>query len=155
MSTWSNDTNSKQVTPGWNIPLHAVTVSLIISSLLACINLGSSTALNAINSCGSVSILTSYIVTIGCLLAKRLRGEPLPERRWSLGRYGIYLNIISLLFCLPLWFFSFWPLATPVTPASMNWSSTIWGGVLIFAIIYYVFRARHRYTGPVFQVKRE
>ncbi|KAJ9613052.1 hypothetical protein H2200_002993 [Cladophialophora chaetospira] len=144
-----------KVTPGWNIPLQAVSVSLVISSLLACINLGSTAALNAINSCGSVSILTSYIITIGCLLAKRLRGEPLPPRRWSLGKYGIYLNVISVLFLLPLWFFSFWPLGTPVTPESMNWSLTIFGGVLILAMIYYVLRARHNYTGPVVQVKRE
>lgn len=126
-----------------------------MTSLLACINLGSSTALNAINSCGSVSILTSYIITIGCVLAKRFRGEELPPRRWSLGRLGMPLNIISIIFLIPLWFFSFWPLATPVTAPNMNWSSTMFGGVLILAMLYYAFRARHQYTGPVMQVKRE
>lgn len=143
------------MTPGWNIPLQSVGVSLVVTSLLACINLGSSTALNAINSCGSVSILTSYIITIGCVLAKRLKGEQLPPRRWSLGKFGLYLNCISIVFLLPLWFFSFWPLGVPVTAPTMNWSSTMFGGVLILAMLYYVFRARHQYTGPVMQVKRE
>ena len=148
-------TNTKKVTPGWNVPLQAVGVSLIVASAIACINIGSTTALNAINSCGSVSISTSYIITIGCLVLKRMRGEALPARRWSLGKFGMVINVVSILFLLPLWFFSFWPLGKPVTPVSMNWSSTMWGGSLILSAIYYVFRARHRYTGPVVQVKRE
>ncbi|RMZ86388.1 hypothetical protein DV736_g6386, partial [Chaetothyriales sp. CBS 134916] len=144
-----------KVTPGWNIPLHAVGVSLVVASAIACINIGSTTALNAINSCGSVSIQTSYIITIGCLVNKRLRGEPLPPRRWSLGKYGLYINIASILFLLPLWFFSFWPLAIPVDAETMNWASTMFGGVLILAMFYYVIRARNVYKGPVVQMKRE
>ncbi|KAK5046045.1 hypothetical protein LTR84_008502 [Exophiala bonariae] len=144
-----------QVSPGWNIPLRAVSVSVVVTSLLACINLGSSVALNAINSLGGVSILTSYYITIGCLVWRRLKGPPLPPRRWSLGRYGLIVNIAALLFLTPLWFFAFWPLATPVTAETMNWSSTMFGGTLIFAMIYYVVKARHEYTGPVLQVKRD
>lgn len=104
-----------QVTPGWNIPLHAISVSVVISSLLSLINIGSYVALNAINSLGVVSLLFSYTVTICCLIWRRLYGAPLPARRWSLGRYGLAVNIISLAFVLPLLFFAFWPLATPVT----------------------------------------
>ncbi|EXJ56541.1 hypothetical protein A1O7_06885 [Cladophialophora yegresii CBS 114405] len=144
-----------QVTPGWNIPLHAVFVSLIVSSLLACINLGSSVALNAINSLGGVSILTSYFITISCLIYRRLTGPPLPHRRWSLGKYGLWINIAALLYLMPLWFFAFWPLATPVTAANMNWSSTMFGGVMIIAALYYYFKARHVYVGPVVFVKRD
>lgn len=83
------------VSPGWNIPLRAVLVSFVITSLLACINLGSTTALNAINSLGGVSVLSSYFVTIACLIWRRLYGEPLPPRRWSLGRFGLWINIVS------------------------------------------------------------
>ena len=143
------------MTPGWNIPLRAVCVSVVVSSLLACINLGSSTALNAINSLGGVSILSSYFITISCLVWRRLRGRPLPPRRWSLGRFGLYINIASLLFLAPVWFFAFWPLATPATAATMNWSSTMFGGTILFALVYYAFRARFQYVGPVLQVKRD
>ena len=142
------------VTPGWNIPLHAVCVSLVVSSLLACINLGSTVALNAINSLGGVSILSSYYVSIGSLVWRRLYGDPLPPRRWSLGKYGLAINIASLLFLTPLWFFAFWPLATPVTAATMQWSSVMFVGTIVFAVGYYVTVARHHYTGPVVQVKR-
>jgi amino acid transporter len=130
-------------------------VSLVVSSLLSLINIGSSTALNAINSLGGVSILTSYFITISCLIWRRLAGPPLPPRRWSLGRYGLAINIAALLFLLPLWFFAFWPLATPVTAMNMNWSSTMFGGLIMLALVYYYFVARHVYVGPVMNMKRD
>ena len=144
-----------QISPGWNIPLNAVCISILITSLLSCINLGSYVALNAINSLGGVSILTSYYITISCLIYRRLKGPPLPARRWSLGKWGLPINIASLLFLTPLWFFAFWPLTTPVTAEFMNWSSTMFGGCIIFALIYYYCKARYVYTGPVVLVKRQ
>lgn len=59
------------VPPGWNIPLRAVFVSVVISSLLSLVNIGSTVALNAINSLGVVSLLFSYTVTIGYVLVER------------------------------------------------------------------------------------
>ena len=151
----ANPTNFIQVPPGWNIPLRSVVVSFVVSSLLACINLGSTTALNAINSLGSVSVLTSYLITISCLIWRRTRGARLPARRWSLGRFGLAINITAILFLLPLWFFSFWPLARPVTAASMNWSSVMFVGTILFAFVWYVVRGRHEYSGPVVHIKRD
>jgi choline transport protein len=52
------------VPDNWNIPLNAVLVSVVISTLLSMINIGSYVALNAINSLGVVSLLFSYTVTI-------------------------------------------------------------------------------------------
>lgn len=143
------------VQPGWNIPLRAVLVSFIVVSLLACINLGSTTALRSISSLGGVAILSSYLVTIGCLIWRRLCGAPLPPRRWSLGKFGLAINIGAFLFICPLWFFAFWPLAAAVTLQTMNWSSVIFFGVLFIATVYYIFRARFEYTGPVALMRRE
>ena len=44
-------------------------VSLVISGLLALINIGSAAALNAINGLGAVGVISSYYVTIACLPA--------------------------------------------------------------------------------------
>lgn len=145
-----------KVTPGWDIPLRAVCVCIVVTALLSCINLGSSVALNAINSLGGVSILASYYISISCMIYRRIKGPELPPRRWSLGKYGLLVNIASLLFLTPVWFFVLWPLATPVTPMNMNWASTMFGGVIIIALSYYFFKARHgQYVGPVVNVKRE
>jgi len=83
-----------------------------------------------------------------------MRKEPLPARRWTLGRYGIFVNIGAVLFLLVVWVFVFFPLQTPVTPSTMNWNVLIFGSVMIFAVIYYLFVGKSTYTPPVELIKR-
>ncbi|PGH00160.1 hypothetical protein AJ80_09213 [Polytolypa hystricis UAMH7299] len=143
------------VTPGWNIPLHAVIVSLVITTLLSLINIGSEAALNAIITLALSSLMSSYMISITCVLIKRVRGEVLPPRRWSLGRYGMLINILALCFLAPMFVFVFFPLATPVDLTTMNWACVIYGGVIIIATVYYAFVGRFTYVPPVALVKRE
>jgi choline transport protein len=138
-----------------HIPLRAVIVSMIVTFTVSLINIGSATALNAIISLVVVSLLSSYYITISCLVWRRLKGEPLPERRWSLGKYGLAINITSLFFLTPIWFFAFWPAATPVKPDTMNWAVVMYGGMIIWSLVYYAIWARHSYVGPVTIVKRD
>ncbi|PIG69434.1 amino acid permease [Aspergillus arachidicola] len=143
------------VTPGWNIPLNAVMVSLMVTVLLSLINIGSTTALLAIVTLTIGSLMSSYVITIGCLLLKRIRGEPLPPRRWSLGRFGMAINIGALCFLVPVFVFAFFPLTSTVDRESMNWCVVMYGGIMIIAILYYIFRGRHVYIPPVALVKRD
>lgn len=144
----------RKVSPGWNIPLPALLVSLCVSVLLSLINIGSSVALNAITSLGAIAVLISYFLTISCVVYRRLWGAPLPPHRWTLGKWGIVINIGSLLFLTPLIFFLTWPLAQPVVASNMNWSSVMLVGVLIIAMIFYAVEGRHKYAGPVVHVNR-
>ncbi len=118
------------------------------------INIGSTAALNAIASLGVVALLNSYFITICCLVWRRLRGEPLPPRRWSLGRYGLTINIFSLLFLTPIYFFALWPLSIPVAPSSMNWAVLMYGSIVIWSMVYYFIWGKHTYVGPVTITKR-
>lgn len=133
-----------KVQPNRNIPVNAIIVSALVPSMLSLINLGmppdkphtyipgirlsqlmlttagSYTALNAFNSLGTISILFSYNITIGCLIWRRLFGTSLPHRRWSLGpRMGLMVNVFALGFTTPMLFFYTWPLYYPVTTNSM------------------------------------
>ena len=144
-----------KVSPHWNVPVPGIIVSLTISALLSLINIGSSVALNAITSLGAVATLISYYLTIGCLIHRRLFGAPLPDRRWSLGKLGIAVNVGALVILTPLIFFLTWPLTTPVTAETMNWSSVMLVGVFVIATAYYVVKGRKEYVGPVVYVKRD
>lgn len=144
-----------RVTPGWNIPLNAVIVSLLVTICLSLINIGSTAALNAILSLTTASLLTSYMIIISCVLLKRIRGQPLPPRRWSLGRYGGLVNVLGLCFLAPIYVFSFFPAATPVTATTMNWSIVMYAGMILFSTSYYVTFGRHTYTPPVTLVRRD
>ncbi|KAL8834566.1 MAG: hypothetical protein Q9170_003694 [Blastenia crenularia] len=146
---------NEQVKPGWNIPLNALWVSFGFGIVIALINLGSSVALNAVVSLTISALISSYIVSIGCLLSKRLRGEPLPPSRFSLGRWGMAINITALIFLVPLFFFLFFPTATPVDPQTMNWNVVMFGGITVFATVYYVLVGRKVYRPPVLIQNRD
>jgi choline transport protein len=137
---------------------------------LSLINIGSTVAFNAIGSLAVSAILGTYIISFTVLILRRLRGGPLPARRWTLGRYGIFINIGAVLFLLVVWVFVFFPLQTPVTPSTMNWNGlfsknapeahtnlrtvVMFGGTMIFAVVYYIFVGKNTYTAPVELVKR-
>lgn len=144
-----------KVNRGWNIPLNALLVSLGFGIVIALINLGSSVALNAIVSLTMSALISSYIVSIGCLISKRLRGEPLPPSRFSLGKYGMAVNVLALVFLFPFFIFVFFPTATPVDAKTMNWNISMFGGITILATIYYVLGARNVYRPPVLIQNRD
>jgi amino acid transporter len=102
---------------------------------------------------GTNALLTTYIISITCVVIRRLRGQPLPERRWSLGRAGLYVNVTALAFLICIWVFLFFPVATPVTLSTMNWNVLINGGVTVLALAYYILHGKRVYTGPVALVK--
>lgn len=67
-------------------------------ALLCLIQLGSTVAFNIIVSLSVLGLLSTYMISIGCVLLKRIRGEPLPPARWSLGRYGLAINAFAVLY---------------------------------------------------------
>ncbi|ORX97502.1 amino acid permease-domain-containing protein [Clohesyomyces aquaticus] len=144
-----------KVHPRWTIPLNAILVSLVVNLLLPLINIGSTAALNAIFSLSGVSILCSYILCIGSILIKRLRNEPLPPCGWSLGRYGIFINIVALCYLVPVALFQFFPPIIPVAAVSMNWGCLLFGSMIIFSTTYYVIYGRKTYIPPVMRIRRD
>ncbi|KAK4952394.1 hypothetical protein LTR10_009200 [Elasticomyces elasticus] len=149
------------VPPTWSIPINAIMVSLGICTLLALINIGSATALNAVLALGTGSILASYLICISCVALKRLRGEVLPPRQWydfipamSLGRWGLSINIAAICWLLPIFVFIQFPSVTPTPAASMNFSSLLIGSVVILATVYYVVFGRKVYISPRQRVHR-
>src|ERR1700712_3760366 len=122
-------------------------VSLVVALLISLINIGSSTALNAIFSLATGSIITSYWITIFCVLIRRMRG-PLPYSRFSLGKWGVVINAAALLYLAPLYVFAFFPSNPHPTAQTMNWGIVMYGGVAIFAAIYYVLWGRKAFSPP-------
>jgi len=62
-----------RVPPGYDIPVNGVIVSALIACMLHCINIGSAIAFNIILSIGAISLLTSYMVSVGCITWRRLK----------------------------------------------------------------------------------
>jgi len=47
---------------------------------------------------------------------------------------------------------STWPNFYPVTAVNMNYSTVVLAGWVAFGAIYYVFRGRHKYVGPLIEL---
>lgn len=117
------------VHPKREIPQNAILLTCIITTLLALINIGSTTAFNAIISLQVVALMATYTVSITCVLCRRfMHPELVPKGRWSLGRWGIPVNIVGLAYVFFTFFWAFWPNEVPVTVESFNWS------VLVFVL---------------------
>ncbi|KAK5681067.1 hypothetical protein LTS10_006827 [Elasticomyces elasticus] len=161
----------------WEIPLNALLVCLGVSLVLSAINFGSTGALNAILNVSNAALIFSYIVSIGCVRLKRLRGEPLLPRRWSLGKWGAPLNNVALLWLLVGFVFSFFPISPYMgDPAwwaeDFNWqalsieciastankstrSIVIFSTICMLALVYFACGGSKRYVAPLALVKTE
>lgn len=129
-------------------------MTLTFVFLLSLINLGSTVAFTQVASLGVASMVTTYFISISCVTLKRVRGEPLLPSKFNLGKWGLFINVTALLFLLFLWVFCFFPVNPHPTVVDMNWASLGYGGILIFAVIYYFLRGRHVYVGPVEYVRK-
>lgn len=132
-----------------NVPENAVYLTSILCAILALINIGSTLAFNIIVSISVLGLLSTYMISIGCVLWKRLSPQPLPPARWSLGRYGIAINAFALLYSAFIIVFACFPTGLPVDAASANWAPLVWVLVMVLAVIAYVLHGQQHYTAPV------
>ncbi|CEO59596.1 hypothetical protein PMG11_04268 [Penicillium brasilianum] len=149
-SKWISKIDSKR-----QIPVNAIILSCTLSCLVSLINIGSSTAFNAIISLNTAALMFTYTISISCVIYRKIwYPETLPVRRWDLGRFGLPINIIGLVYCVFAMFWSFWPTELPITTDNFNWSVAIFVGVFIISLVMYVLKGRKEYHGPVVQVKQ-
>ncbi|KAK3673377.1 hypothetical protein LTR78_006610 [Recurvomyces mirabilis] len=142
-----------KVDPKRSIPVNANLFSCVLSAILALIYIGSPVAFYAITSLNTVSLLQCYVFAIGCVLWRRIKHpETLPPARFSLGRFGVPVNIAAVVYSAWSCFWCFWPQSTPVDAGGFNWASPLYILALIVSALYYL-KARHRYEGPVVAVE--
>ncbi|KAH8660379.1 amino acid/polyamine transporter I [Xylariales sp. PMI_506] len=142
------------VPSGRDVPINAIITTLIFSTLLSLVNLGSATALNSFTSLATTALLSSYMCSTSCILWRRLTNQPLLPSQFSLGKWGVFINIISLILMAFFFVFVLFPPAPDPTAATMNWNLPIYAGVMSISVIFYFVRGRHTYIGPVEYVRK-
>lgn len=143
-----------RVHPKWHVPVNSVIFTCIFTVVMSLINIVSSTAFGAMLSLGATALMATYIISISCVVHARMRSEPLPPARWSLGRFGMGVNIAALIYSCWAFFWSFWPNQYHVVPTNMNFAVVLFVGLLGLSLILYFTHARKVYEGPVAKVKR-
>jgi choline transport protein len=137
----------------WNVPLNSIYITSIIAGIFALIQLGSTYGFNIIVSLILLALLSTYMISIGCVLGKRLLKEDLPPARWSLGRLGLPINAFAFCYCVFVIIFSCFPSQLPVTLDTANWAPAVWAGVILISIVVYLLYGRKNYTPPVIFVE--
>lgn len=137
------------------LPVNAMVTSLAILIILSLLNFGGSEVFNSIIGLMTGAVGLTYALSIACVLWRRLYGEPLPPARWSLGRYGVPINIIALLYEIFSCIISFSPLVSKPDAKMMNWRIAMFGGAAVICIVNYYVYARRVYRGPVVHVVKE
>jgi choline transport protein len=109
------------VVDGVPLPLNAILGSMLFVLILALLALGGDQVLNSIVGLMNGAVGLTYVLSIGCVLWRRCFGESLPPARWSLGKLGIPLNIIAVVYQSYTTIISFFPLFAEATAANFNW----------------------------------
>jgi choline transport protein len=125
----------------------------VVCCLLALIYIGSTTAFSALISLPLITLYISYMIPIAFLLLRKVRGQHPQYGPFKLGRWGIPINLYSVLYIL--YVLSFVPLPTilPVTALNMNYAGPLALAVIILALMDWFLSGRFRFEIPV--LKRE
>lgn len=124
-------------------------------ALLCLINVGSSTALGAIISIGTAAIVISYTIPIILLIRKRLYHEHIPFGPWSLGRFGLAVNMYGAFFGIFISVFALFPTTIPVTVQNMNYAGPVMIALVLIAGLDWFIRGKDVFKGPLKEMIEE
>ncbi|TPX11722.1 uncharacterized protein E0L32_007459 [Thyridium curvatum] len=134
------------VDPALQVPVNAVYLTAIISSLITLLVFGPTTVLNGVFGASAVCFFFSYGLPIWLLMWRGRKS--LPERRYfNLGRLGFPLNFLTLCWQLLSVVFLCFPLYQPVTASNMNWASAAAiVGFVVFGFNWFLYAKKHYRT---------
>ena len=137
-----------QVHPRLKIPLRSLALVTILSCLLHIINIGSTTAFNAILSLTTLALYISYLVPISLILLRKLQGRLPAYGPFRLGRWGIPINLFAILYGLLIVIWLPFPPRLPVTASNMNYAGPVMLGVIIIALVDWTISGHKRFSVP-------
>lgn len=116
---------------------------------LSFIYIGSSTAFNAITSLVAVGLHVSYLLPITFFMLRKIRGPPVQFGPFQLGKWGIAVNVFSLIYLVFVITWMPFPTELPVTGSNMNYAGPILLAVIIGAIADWFITGHKRFDFPV------
>jgi choline transport protein len=131
------------------MPLNALALMCVIAWILSCIYIGSTTAFNAIISLTSLGLHVSYILPILFIMLRKIRGPPVAFGPFKLGKWGVPINMFSLVYLLFVIIWMPFPTELPVTGSNMNYAGPILLAVIIGAVVDWCISGRTRFEFPV------
>ncbi|KAI9792516.1 MAG: hypothetical protein M1816_002036 [Peltula sp. TS41687] len=134
-------------------PVNAVWFNSAIGLCLICLIFTGPLAISAIFSIGAVANYVAFSIPIFIrtfLVRNRFRRGP-----WHLGRFGIPIGVVSCAYvavmvpilCLPSL------TGSALEAKTMNWTAVVYGGPMLFALVWWVLSAHKWFKGPKVNVE--
>ncbi|KAI4219582.1 MAG: hypothetical protein L6R36_008221 [Xanthoria steineri] len=139
----------------YRIPVRSIVLITFIACLLGLINIASSTAFNALTSLALIGHYSSYLLPIALMAVRRFGKKEIPWGPWTLGRWGLPINLVSITYSIVLIVFAVFPPFQPVSATTMNYAGVIFGAVMLLCTMMWFAYGRKIYWGPVREVLEE
>ncbi|MFJ9424141.1 APC family permease [Streptomyces sp. NPDC101249] len=141
-----------RVSPRFRTPVLPAVIIGVLALAILVVNIRQPQIFTVVTSIGIVMIYLAYLGVTAPMLAARLRGRwrPAGDGRFSLGRWGLPVNVVAVLWGLAMTVNLIWPRAAVYNAAAPFHWYLKWGAVLFVAVIagggyaYYWFVQRHR-----------
>ena len=137
------------VEPRRQVPVYAILLTCAVQMALNSIYFGTLTGFNTVISIATEGFYLSYAMPLLSRILSRLTGHAkvLPGP-YSLGRYGIVMNVIGLAFLVFTSITFNFPTLNPVDSNNMNYTSAAIGIIGLISIVTWITTGRRAFTGP-------
>ncbi|WP_433274777.1 APC family permease [Pseudonocardia xinjiangensis] len=136
--------------PKRKTPLIPAVLIGVAAVLILVVNIGSREIFTAVTSVAIIMIYIAYLLVTAPMLVKRFRGEwPGPsggkDGYFSLGRWGLPVNIIAVLWGGLMALNLAWPRPEVYGEGVLAWTAFIFiGGVVVIGLGWFLLRGRHQ-----------
>ncbi|XBI25190.1 hypothetical protein VPH35_050165 [Triticum aestivum] len=129
------------------VPINAVWLSAFVSLCMALPSLGSLVAFQAMVSIATIGLYIAYALPI--FFRVTLARKHFVPGPFNLGRYGVLLGWVAVLWVVTITVLFSLPVMYPVTRDTLNYTPVAVGGLFILVLTSWVVSARHWFKGPV------
>lgn len=136
-----------KVSDRWNVPIPALLFSMVIQCIIVILYLSSDVVFNTILSICTIGHELAYLIPITLMLLGG-RGRMPAKRPWNLGKLGVVINAISVIWLLFISITMFFPTVSPVDAGNMNYTVVIMFIVIAYSVICWFIQGRKTYKGP-------
>ncbi|XP_047157443.1 amino-acid permease BAT1 homolog [Vigna umbellata] len=129
------------------VPIYAVWLSVSISFCMALTSLGSIVAFQAMVSIATIGLYIAYAFPI--FLRVTLARKHFVPGPFNLGRYGVIVGWVAVLWVLTISILFSLPVSYPIKVKNLNYTPVAVACLLIFVVSYWIISGRRWFKGPI------
>ncbi|OLT13169.1 amino acid permease [Pseudonocardia sp. CNS-139] len=142
-------TRLAHINPRFRTPVVPAVVIGVAALLILVVNIGTPEIFTAVTSVAIIMIYVAYLLVTLPMLGRRLRGQwpgpDAPAGRFSLGRWGLPVNIVAVVWGVAMAVNLAWPRPDVYGEGVLSWIAFIFiGAVALLGLAWYALRGRHR-----------